>query len=264
VESTKAGAGQGRSFGLHRGMDTAGAALGPLFTILLLKYFNDNLRVIFFLAVIPALIGVLVLLLFVKEKKKATERFIFTFRWRDLDRSFKLFILVSFVFALGNSSDVFLILRAKNLGLSTILTVLAYIFYNLIYSFFSFPAGILSDRIGHRKILVSGFLIFAVVYLFFGIVNQSFFLWLLFPVYGIYMALTEGIGKAYIAGLVPQEKAGTAFGFYNTITGLCTFFASLIAGILWTYVNPTAPFIFGSAMALIACFIFIISGRRKC
>lgn len=263
VESTKPGTGQGRSFGFHRGMDTAGAALGPLFTILLLRHFRDNLRPIFFLAFIPAFLGIL-FLVFVKDKKKETKRFVFTFRWRELDRSFKLFLLVSFVFALGNSSDVFLILRAKNLGFSTILTIFAYVLYNLTYALFSFPAGIVSDRIGPRKVLVSGFLIFTAVYLFFGIVSRSFFLWLLFPVYGVYMALTEGIGKAYIAGLVPPEKAGTAFGFYQTVIGLCVFFASLIAGLLWTYVSPQAPFIFGSVMALIACFVFVIWGRRKC
>jgi MFS family permease len=264
VESTQAGKGQGRSFGFHRGMDTAGATLGPLFAILLLKYFRGNLRPIFFLAFIPAFIGILFLLIFVKEKKKETKRFILTFRWRDLDRSFKLFLLVSFVFALGNSSDVFLILRAKNLGFSTILTIFAYVLYNLTYALFSFPAGIVSDRIGPRKVLFSGFLIFAVVYLLFGTVSRSFFLWLLFPIYGVYMALTEGVGKAYIAGLVPSEKSGTAFGFYQTIIGICTFFASLIAGLLWTYASPHAPFIFGSATALLACFIFIVWGRRKC
>ncbi|MCX5641820.1 MAG: MFS transporter, partial [Candidatus Omnitrophica bacterium] len=201
---------------------------------------------------------------FVKEKKKETKRFVFTFRWRELDRSYKLFILVSFVFALGNSSDVFLILRAKNLGFSTISTIFAYVLYNLTYALFSFPVGIVSDRIGPRKVLASGFLIFTVVYLLFGIINRSFFLWLLFPVYGIYMAFTEGIGKAYIAGIGPPEKSGTAFGFYQTVIGLRTFFASLVAGLLWTYVSPQAPFIFGSAMALVAGLIFMIWGRRKC
>jgi len=263
VESTKAGTGQGRSFGFHRGMDTAGATLGPLFTILLLKHFQGNLRPVFFLAFIPAFLGILFLLFFVKEKKKETKRFVFTFRWRDIDRSFKLFILISFIFALGNSSDVFLILRAKNLGFSTILAIFAYVLYNLTYALFSFPVGIVSDRIGPRKVLVYGFLIFTVVYLFFGVVTRSFFLWILFPVYGIYMAFTEGIGKAYIAGLVPSEKAGTAFGFYQTVIGVCTFFASLFAGILWTYVSPQAPFIFGSIMALAACVLFVMFGGGK-
>jgi len=137
VESTGPEKGRGRSFGFHRGLDTAGAALGPLFTILLLKHFNDNLRPVFFL-------------------------------------------------------------------------------------------------------------------------------WLLFPAYGIYMALTEGVGKAYIAGLVPSEKSGTAFGFYQTVIGLCAFFASLTAGFLWTYVSPQAPFIFGSIMALIACALFVVfEGKKK-
>ena len=189
VESTKAGTGQGRSFGFHRGMDTVGATLGPFFTILLLRHFKDNLRPIFFLALIPSFLGIFFLIFFVKEKKKEAKHFVFTFRWRDLDRSFKLFILVSFIFALGNSSDIFLILRAKNLGFSTILAIFAYVLYNLTYALFSFPAGIVSDRIGPRKVLISGFLIFTVVYLFLGWLTGLFssgcsfrfteFIWLL-------------------------------------------------------------------------------------
>jgi MFS family permease len=199
----------------------------------------------------------------VKEKKKeVNSSSVFRFNWHNLDPSFKIFLLISFIFTLGNSSDTFLILRGQNLGLSLSLVVLAYILFNFTYAVFSIPAGIISDKIGPKKVLLTGFLLFSAVYLFFALIHSSFFLWLLFPVYGVYMALTEGVGKAYISNLVPQEKSGTAFGVYHTIIGLTTFFASLIAGLLWTYVNVSAPFIFGSIMAVISAFLFIVLEKK--
>jgi len=254
---------RGRSFGFHRALDTLGAVVGPLIALLAINFLDSNFRLIFFLAFIPACIGVLLLILFVKEKRKeANLSPALNFSWRNLDSSFKIFLLISFIFALGNSSDAFLILRAQNLGLSVVLVILAYVLFNFTYAIFSMPAGIISDKIGPKKVLFSGFLLFSVVYLFFGLTNASFILWLLFPLYGIYMALTEGIGKAYISNLVPQEKAGTAFGVYQTMIGLCTFFASLIAGLLWTYIGVSAPFIFGSVMAVISAFLFFILEKR--
>ncbi|NCQ56191.1 MFS transporter, partial [Candidatus Parcubacteria bacterium] len=215
------------------------------------------------LAFIPACIGILLLLFFVKERKKEKNPDqVFHFSWRNLDPSFKVFLLISFIFALGNSSDAFLILRAQNLGLSVILVVLAYVLFNFTYAIFSMPAGIISDKIGPKKVLLSGFLLFSAVYLFFGLAQSSHFLWLLFPFYGIYMALTEGVGKAYISNLIPQEKTGTAFGVYQTTIGLCTFFASLIAGLLWTYIGVSAPFIFGSVMAIISAFLFVVLEKK--
>ena len=254
---------RGRSFGFHRALDTMGAVAGPLLALLAIKYFDNNFRLIFFLAFIPAFIGILLLLFFVQEKKKeANSSFVFHFNWRDLDSSFKIFLLVSFIFALGNSSDAFLILRAQNLGLSISMVVLVYVLFNFIYAIFSMPAGIISDRIGPKKVLLTGFLLFSALYLLFGLAHSSFFLWLLFPVYGMYMALTEGVGKAYISNLVPLEKIGTSFGAYQTTIGLCTFFASLIAGILWTYIGVMAPFLFGSIMAAISALLFVILEKK--
>lgn len=254
---------RGRSFGFHRALDTLGAVVGPLIALLAIHFLDNNFRLIFFLAFIPACIGVFLLVLFVKERKKEKNLSpTFNFSWRNLDPSFKIFLLISFIFALGNSSDAFLILRAQNLGLSVILVVLAYVLFNFTYAIFSMPAGIISDKIGPKKVLLAGFLLFSAVYLFFGLANSSLFLWFLFPVYGIYMALTEGVGKAYISNLVPQEKTGTAFGIYQTTIGLCTFFASLIAGLLWTYIGVSAPFIFGSLMALISAFLFVVLAKK--
>jgi MFS family permease len=254
---------RGRTFGFHRAMDTMGAVIGPLLAIVAMQILNENYRFIFLLSFIPAFIGVLLLFFFVKEKdRKSKSTADFQFNWKSLDPSFKVFLFISFIFALGNSSNAFLILRAQNLGLSVTMVMLAYVLFNFVYAVFSLPAGIISDKIGPKKILLAGFLLFAVIYLFFGLITKSIFIWLLFPFYGIYMALTEGIGKAYISNLIPKEKAGTAFGIYQTTIGLCTFFASWIAGLLWSYVSISAPFIFGSVMAMLAALLFYVFGKR--
>jgi len=253
---------RGRTFGFHRGMDTMGAVIGPLLAIVAIRILNENYRFVFLLSFIPAFIGVLLLFFFVKERANKSKSTVdFQFKWKSLDPSFKVFLFISFIFALGNSSNAFLILRAQNLGLSVTMVMLAYVLFNFVYAVFSLPAGIISDKIGSKKILLAGFLLFAVIYFFFGQITKSIFIWLLFPFYGIYMALTEGIAKAYISNLIPTEKAGTAFGIYQTTIGLCTFFASWIAGLLWSYVSISAPFIFGSIMAILAAILFYIFGK---
>ena len=251
---------RGKSFGFHRALDTAGAVVGPLLAIWLLHSYSNNFRSIFLVAFIPGLIGILLLLAFVREKKKKAlgDSLKLKGSWKEFDISFKIFLAISVIFAIGNSSDAFLILRSQNLGLSAIATIFAYVVFNFSYALFSVPAGAISDRVGPRKVLISGFFLFGLVYLLFGIIHQNYFLWFIFPLYGIYMALTEGIGKAYISNLVPPEKTGTAFGIYQTAIGICTFFASLIAGLLWDKVSVSAPFILGSAAAIVSAILFIV------
>jgi len=143
------------------------------------------------------------------------------------------------------------------------LVILAYVLFNVSYAAFSTPAGIISDKVGYRKILLIGFLLFSVVYVLFGLARSNLLLWPLFTVYGIYMALTEGVGKAYISRLVSQEKIGTAFGIYQTAIGFGSFLASFLAGLLWTYIGVSAPFIFGGVMAVISACLFVIWGWKS-
>jgi len=253
---------RGKAFGFHRALDTLGAVVGPLFALLAIHFLDNKFRLIFLFAFVPAFIAVLLLLLFVKEKSKEINSSV-NFNWQRLSPSFKIFLLISLIFALGNSSDAFLILRAQNLGLSASLVVLTYVIFNLTYAIFSIPAGIISDKIGPKRVLLTGFLLFSLVYLLFGLVDSSIFIWFLFSIYGIYMALTEGVGKAYISNLVPEKKRGTAFGIYQTTISLCSFFASFIAGIFWTYIGVSAPFIFGSILALISALSFVTLEKGK-
>jgi len=255
---------KGFIFGFHRAFDSAGAVLGPIFALILISLFASNLRLVFYLAMIPGLIGVLLLIFLVKEKQNSQEKKVgkVNFSWKSLDPKVKFFVLVSFIFALGNSSDAFLILRAKNLGLTTQLAVFAYVLYSLVQTVLSAPIGSLSDKIGHRKMFIFGLLVFSLVYLAIGIVNNSIFLWFLFPLYGIYVVATDGVSKAYLGEFIKEEEAGSVYGLYQMVIALATFFASWLGGLLWAKVAPSATFYFGAIMSFLAFLIFIVGRRR--
>lgn len=255
---------KGFIFGFHRAMDSAGAVLGPILSLILIYLFANNLRFIFYLAMIPGLISVVFLILLVKEKKSDSKKTInkINFSWKNLDKKVKFFIIVSLIFTLGNSSDAFLILRAKNLGLTTQMAVLAYVLYNIIQTIFSTFLGKISDKIGHRKTFFFGLLVFSFVYFMFGFIKNSNFIWFLFPFYGFYMASTEGVSKAYLGEFIKEKEAGSVFGFYQMIISLATFFASWFGGILWTKISPEATFYFGSLMSFLAFLTFLI-GKFK-
>lgn len=251
---------RGRAFGFHRAMDTAGAVIGPLIALFLMAALKERYRLIFLLAFFPAILGVGLLFLFVKERMRVgspqagkAPRL----KLAGFDRSFKLLLLIIIIFGLGNSSDAFLILRAKDLGLSATLVVLAYVLYNIVYAAFAMPAGALSDRVGRKRLMAGGLLIFAMVYFAFALVSKAIYVWPLFAIYGFYTAMTEGVGRALVTDLTVSERRGTALGLYHTAVGLTTFAASLIAGLLWTYIGAFAPFVYGGAMSLIASLMFI-------
>ncbi|MBI5020966.1 MAG: MFS transporter [Ignavibacteriales bacterium] len=250
---------RGAAFGLHRALDTAGAVVGPLLALVLLHFLDNKYSLIFFLASIPAFIGVGILLLVVKEPKHEIKKseFKLKFPLRSFSKPYKIFLLVNILFALGNSSDAFLILRTQSLGYTTTGAVVLYVVFNAFYSLLSYPFGKLSDRFGARPILIGSFLLFAIVYAGFGIASNGLILWILFPMYGLYMAMSEGISKAYISNLVPSETRATAIGLFYTSTGIVTFFSSLIAGLLWNYVGVSTPFYFGAVCSILAMILFL-------
>jgi len=247
---------KGFIFGFHRSLDSAGAVLGPILGLIFIYLFANNLRLIFYLATIPGFLAVLLLILFVSEKKevgpstKTSQKFSFSFRF--LNPKVKLFLLISFIFALGNSSDAFLILRAKNLGLTTQLAVSAYVLYNLVQTLLGTYLGKLSDKIGHRKMFAFGLLVFSFVYFSFGVIKDSLLLWFLFPIYGIYIAATDGVSKAYLGEFISEKEAGSVYGLYQMLLALASFFASFVGGILWTKIGPQATFYFGAIMAFLS------------
>jgi len=246
---------KGFIFGFHRSLDSAGAVLGPILGLLLIYFFANNLRLIFYLATVPGLLAVLLLILLVKEKPIKTnkkDRQKSPFSLKCLNPKVKLFLLISFIFALGNSSDAFLILRAKNLGLTTQLSVFVYVLYNLVQTVLATPLGKLSDKIGHRKMFSFGLLIFSLVYFAFGMVNNPLFLWILFPVYGIYIAATDGVSKAYLGEFISEKEAGSVYGLYQMLIAFASFFASFLGGILWSKIGSFATFYFGALMAFLS------------
>lgn len=262
ADSTEANA-RGRAFGLHRAIDNAGAIIGPLLAIYLLLSLNIDMRAIFYIAFIPALIGVICLALFVHDVRvKPANHALFHFKFAELSSSFKVFLAISIVFALGSSADAFMILKARDMGMSIGLILLLYALLNLTHSASSFPAGVIADKIGPKKVLMVGFLLFALTYLLFGTVTVPLFLWLLFPLFGIYRGLTEGVAVAYVSNMVKDEHTATAIGFYQTMIGFSALFASLIAGVLWENIGSAAPFLFGGTMAIFASLLFIMLEKK--
>ncbi len=253
---------RGRAFGFHRSADTLGAVLGPLLAIPLLALAQEHLRIIFILSVIPAGLGLAAL--WSVRDRPATPRGVELPRlsWVTLNAPLRSYILAMLVFALGNSSDAFIILRGRQLGLSLVAVILAYAAYNLIYSITSLPAGILSDRIGRRRMVVGGLGFFAAVYLGFALARTPWQVWVLLPLYGLYMGLTDSLTRAYAADLSAPEMRGTALGWMHMVTGAGTLVASMVAGALWTFVGPAAPFAYGAVLSAGAALLLAVSGSR--
>lgn len=248
---------RGVSFGFHRAMDTVGAIAGPLIAFWLLRTVVTDYRVIFLLSAIPAAAAVLILVFFIHEPRPerpgVVERpFV---RLSGLGRPFKLFLLVTTLFSLGKFSEVFLILRARDIGIGAGTVLLTYVVLRSVEAALSVWAGALSDRVGRRNVMLAGYLVFAGVYSGFGLAHSTMTVWVLFASYGLYSALTQGVQKAFAADLISAGMRGTGLGAYHTLTGLALLPASLIAGYLWDAINPAAPFFFGAAMALLAAFL---------
>ncbi len=180
------------------------------------------------------------------------------------DKKFWIFLLVMGIFTLGNSSDFFIILRAQNLGINVLNITLMLVLFNLTYAAVATPAGILSDKLGRKRVIALGWVIYALVYFGFARTGAVWHLWLLFAVYGIYYGVTDGVGKAFVADLVPAERRGTAYGYYQMVVGALLLPASVLAGWLWEKVSPATPFYLGAGLAFVAMLgmIFLVKEEK--
>lgn len=244
---------RGRAFGLHRTMDTFGAVIGILLAYYFFTRFSGDYSRVFLYSLIPAFLGVIALF-FVKEAKrvKTSASSKPVLKWSMLDKRLKGFLIVTLIFTLGNSSNQFLLLRAKNLGFNDATVLLLYLAYNIVYMLFAYPAGRLSDRIGRKRLIVIGYFFYGLVYLGFALVGKAPYLWLLFGLYGIYIGLTEGVQKALISDIAPIETRATLIGLHATLEGIGLLPASFIAGLLWNTISASAPFYFGGLMGIIS------------
>ena len=278
---------RGRAFGLHRAMDTTGAVLGPLLGYWFLQNLSSDIRHLFLFAALPGLLAVLTLLFFVRERKpvkdapppsegerrsadkaeppSAKPAGGFNLHWQSLDPVYRRFLLVVFLFNLGNFSDTFLILRAQSVGFTPKEILLLYALFNVVEAVFGYGAGALSDRVGRRPLILTGYCIFALVYLGFAFVTSRAAVCLLFVFYGGYYTLTQGVQRAFAADLSDPAQRATQIGAYHTIVGLALLPASLLAGVLYDR-NPALPFVLGACLAAASALLLLfqrtpVSGR---
>ncbi|MGE5571628.1 MAG: MFS transporter [Bacteroidota bacterium] len=315
---------RGRAYGLHRAMDTLGAAAGVLLAYHFITTYKGDYSRVFLWAMVPAFLGVGALFFARETRTRAGEtcpdgrdgndahdargdiatatttasvttttatdataaanigvgaapdavgsagarnrtgpniwtrvpaarrKRLPSFQWSKLDRRLRGFLIVVFLFALGNSSNQFLLLRAGNLGFSPAAVLLVYFLYNMVYSVLSYPAGRLSDMIGRKTLLVAGYAMYGLVYLGFALAKASWHVWALFALYGAYIAFTEGIEKALVADIAPLDLRATTIGLHATLVGIGLLPASLLAGLLWNLFGAQATFVFGGVMGLLA------------
>ncbi len=250
---------RGRVFGFHRSMDTLGAVAGPALALIYLYFYPENYQPLFIIAFIPGLLAI-ACTLFMKEKKiiAATKKeitsagiFSFTSYWKNSPVSYKKLTAGLLLFALINSSDVFLLLKMKESGHDDTVIIAVYIFYNLVYALLSYPMGMLADKLGLKHILLGGLLVFSIVYAGFAVSSSLLSFMLLFALYGLYASATEGISKAWISSLVPKGEMASALGTFSGFQSICALFASSFCGLLWYQFGALATLLISAVVALI-------------
>jgi MFS family permease len=257
------GSNLGKSFGFHKALDNAGAIVGPLIAFLILRSFAANFPIIFIISAIPAFLGLITLLLFIKEAKKTKENLYNKFRFRDFSKNYYIILAIIFIFTLGNSTDALLIVKANEVGVKLALIPLVYLIFNVVSVFFSIPMGALSDRIGREKLLIFGYLVYALVYFGFGYTTKISIIVILFALYGIYSSSTDSVQKAMVSDNLDKNKMGTGLGIYNAMLGLTLLPASIIAGVLYDNVNSSLPFYFGACTALVSAVLMLFFRKKN-
>jgi MFS family permease len=253
-----------RVFGFHRAWDTVGACIGPIVTLIILHFSPLAYKHVFYLALVPGLLSVALVYL-VKESKRPEPQFgeagFFSYfkYWNRSSRAYRRLIFGLLILALFNSSDVFLLLRIKQVTGNDYHVIGAYIFYNLVYAAAAFPLGIIADRIGLKKIFMLGIFLFALTYAGFAMANRVWMVYALFFLYGIYAAATEGIAKAWITNLAHETNTATAIGFYTSCESVCTFIASIVAGLVWSSFGAASTFALTTAAAIVVIFYLSLS-----
>ena len=261
---------KGRVFGFHRSMDTFGAVLGPLFALIYLAYHPANYKILFLIAFLPGILAIAFTFL-IKEKKKVQivpktkTRFLdFIKYWKTSPGNYKKLVFGLLIFTLFNSSDVFLLLKIKEAGYNDTTVIEVYIFYNLIYALFSYPLGMLADKLGMKKIFVSGLLLFALTYIGMAYAESKLMFLGLFFLYGIYAAATEGIAKAWITNVCEKNKTATAIGTYTAFQSIATLFASTFAGFIWFQFGASFTFLISGVIAiLVALYTSKVVGKAN-
>lgn len=267
AETTKAN--KGKVFGFHRSMDTFGAVLGPALALLYLYFYPEDYINLFYIAFIPGVLAVIASFLLKDKKvqtnpiKKKINFFSFINYWKQSSSEYRKVVLGLLFFALFNSSDVFLLLKAKDAGLDDTWVIGIYIFYNLIYALTAFPLGSFADKIGLKKMFIFGLIIFSMVYFGMGLTTNLYAIIALFFGYGIYAAATEGISKAWITNISKEENTATAVGTYSAFQSIVAMIASVMAGLIWFYFGASVTFLVTAFATLIVIFYFLGSGFFK-
>jgi MFS family permease len=260
---------KGKVFGFHRSMDTLGAVLGPFFALLYLHYYPGNYKTLFIIAFAPGLLAVFCSFLMKdknpkpKESNKKVSFFSFVQYWKHSPIKYKKLVVGLLIFTLFNSSDIFLLLKIKEAGQLDTNVISIYIFYNLIYVLFAFPLGILADKIGLKKVFVFGLFLFVLVYAGMAFAKLPIHFYIIFFLYGVYAAATEGISKAWISNISAKEDTATAIGTYTAFQSLCMMLASSFAGFVWYKYGSAATFILSAAVAFVIVFYMLFFVKEK-
>lgn len=249
---------KGKNFGFHKAMDNSGAIIGPLLAFIILSIFPNNYRKVFIFSALPGILGLITIIFFVKETKESKDSLPKKITPRDFSHKYYMFLGIAFIFTLGNSTDALLLVKAKDIGIKALFIPIVYLIFNSVSVIFAVPMGILSDKFGREKLIIFGYLLYSAIYFGFGRTDNKISVILLFVLYGLYSAATDGVQRALVSDLIDKNKRGTGLGIYNSLIGITLLPASLIAGVLYDNVNNSAPFYLSSAIAMAAAILMFL------